>query len=341
MSLHCLTYIGSFPPPYGGVTVKNALLYKRLSDYLTIDKLDLSIVKKLNLRVILRLIRRLFSHDGALVLGVSADWRYRLTYLLYRFNRSKMERSILIVMGGKTPESVTYANRLNGYRRVYVETESMKCAFEAMGVHNVSIYPNCREMPKAPTQIRSSGSGRMSSVFFSLISPDKGVEIALGVAKLLPEVDFHFYGRIEGGYEDRFLGKVDELSNVYYHGVFDSVAGDVLGELSKYDVHLFPTQCPNEGVPGVLVETKMAAVPTVASNVSYNAELVESGKDGIVLDECTAEAMCDAIKALDGDRELLVSMKEAALASAEYFCVDHYLEELVADLENGRKGGLR
>lgn len=85
----------------------------------------------------------------------------------------------------------------------------------------------------------------------------------------------------------------------------------------------------------------MAAVPTVASNINYNAELVESGKDGIVLDECTVEAMCDAIKALDRDRELLASMKEAALASAEYFCVDHYLEELVADLENGRKGALR
>ena len=66
-----------------------------------------------------------------------------------------------------------------------------------------------------------------------------------------------------------------------------------------------------------------------------------SGKDGVVLDECTAEAMCDAIKALDRDRERLVSMKEAALASAEYFCVDHYLEELVADLDNGRKGALR
>lgn len=51
--------------------------------------------------------------------------------------------------------------------------------------------------------------------------------------------------------------------------------------------------------------------------------------------------MCDAIKALDRDRERLVSMKEAALASAEYFCVDHYLEELVADLDNGRKGALR
>lgn len=341
MSRHRLTYIGSFPPPYGGVTVKNALLYKHLSDRLTMDKLDLSIVKELNPRMILRLIRRLFSHDGGLVLGVSADWCYRLTYLLYRFNRSKMGRSILIVMGGKTPENVTYANRLNAYRRVYVETESMKRAFKAMGVHNVSIYPNCREMPKDPIQIRSSERGRMSSVFFSLISPDKGVEIALGAAKLLPEVDFHFYGRIEGGYEDQFLGKVDELSNAYYHGVFDSVAGDVLGELGKYDVHIFPTQYLNEGVPGVLVETKMAAVPTVASNINYNAELVESGKDGIVLDECTAEAMCDAIKALDRDRELLASMKEAALASAEYFCVDHYLEELVSDLENGRKGALR
>lgn len=41
----------------------------------------------------------------------------------------------------------------------------------------------------------------------------------------------------------------------------------------------------------------MAAVPTLAeSNASYNAELVESGKDGIVLDECTVEAMCDAVK---------------------------------------------
>ena len=31
-------------------------------------------------------------------------------------------------------------------------------------------------------------------------------------------------------------------------------------------------------------------------HIGYNAELVASGKDGIVLDECTAEAMCDAIK---------------------------------------------
>ena len=26
---------------------------------------------------------------------------------------------------------------------------------------------------------------------------------------------------------------------------------------------------------------------------------------------------------------------------SQYFCVDHYLEELVADLDNGRKGALR
>ena len=119
------------------------------------------------------------------------------------------------------------------------------------------------------------------------------------------------------------------------------MTNDAVSELSRYDLHLFPSKWAAEGVPGVLVETKMAAVPTVASNIGYNAELVASGKDGIVLDECTAEAMCDAIKALDRDRERLVSMKEAALASAEDFCVDHYLEELVADLDNGRKGALR
>ncbi len=332
MSRYRITYIGSFPPPYGGVTVKNALLYKHLSERLEIEKLDLTVVKKLNLKAVFGLLRTIFSRNGALVLGVSADWRYRLTYILYRFNRRKMGRSILVVMGGKTPENAAYVSRMNGYRRVYVETESMKRSFEAMGAYNVAIYPNCRERPKIPVQIKPSGGGRMSSVFFSLISPDKGVGIALGAAELLPEIDFHFYGRIENGYEEYFRSNVSRLSNVCYHGVFDSVTGDVLRELNKYDVHIFPTLCPNEGVPGVIAETKLAGVPTIASDRSYNAELIEDGVDGVLTHADTAEELAGILGSMDASPVSVDRMKEAALASGERYDIDRYLDLFEGEL---------
>jgi NitT/TauT family transport system permease protein len=38
-------------------------------------------------------------------------------------------------------------------------------------------------------------------------------------------------------------------------------------------VLLLPTSCPHEGVPGVLVEAKIAAVPAIVSNMKVNIGL--------------------------------------------------------------------
>lgn len=173
----------------------------------------------------------------------------------------------------------------------------------------------------------------MSSVYFSLVSPDKGADLVLGAADALPQVEFHFYGRIEEGYEERFSAAVARRENVSYHGVFDSVAGDVVSELSKYDLHLFPTLCPNEGVPGVIVETKMAAVPTVASGRGYNAELVEDGVDGVITHEDTVDEMARVIEQLAENPERVDGMKAAALGSAERYCIDRYLDMIVEELD--------
>ncbi len=59
----------------------------------------------------------------------------------------------------------------------------------------------------------------------------------------------------------KFKSELNRMPNVKYLGIFDSVAGDVVKELNQYDIHLFPTMCPHEGVPGVIAETKLAGVP--------------------------------------------------------------------------------
>lgn len=177
-----------------------------------------------------------------------------------------------------------------------------------------------------------SEARRLRCVFFSLVSPEKGADVVLGAARRLPGVDFDFYGRLDKTFEHQFLAGVDSLDNVKYRGVFDSVEDDPVKELNGYDLHLFPSRWPNEGVPGVLVETKMAAVPSIVSDICYNSEIVRDGSEGIVLDNCTDAALAQAIESLDSDRVLLDSMKQAALESAERFYIDRYIGWLIADL---------
>lgn len=175
--------------------------------------------------------------------------------------------------------------------------------------------------------------GPLRCVFFSLISRDKGADLVLQAAELLPEVEFHLYGRVAPGFGGVLRHAEESLSNVEYHGVFDSVIGDVYDELRRYDVHLLPTSWPNEGVPGVLVETKVAAVPSIVSNCQYNAEIVNDGMDGFVLEECTTEALVRAICRIDEDRELLDEMKANAFESAERYYIDRYIDWIVREIE--------
>ena len=137
-------YIGSFPPPYGGVIVKNALLFEVISEKVPLDKLNLMDVKQHDLAAMASFVKAVVGRDGVLIIGVSSDWRRRITDFLYRFNRSKMSRSLLFVMGGMVPDDEAYAKRLGCYKRVFVETEGMRKAFERAGTRNVSVYPNCR-----------------------------------------------------------------------------------------------------------------------------------------------------------------------------------------------------
>ena len=326
-----LAYVGSFPPPYGGVTVKNALLFDTISSRMTIKRIDLSKVKQLRPLDVIGFIHGMVFPSGALVIGTSDSWRRRITMALSRINRNKMGRSAVFVMGGSRLEDARYAHALSHFKAVYVETEGMRRNYGAMGLSNVQVFPNCRKRRKSEIAI-GGHHDMISCVYFSLISEEKGASLVLDVAEILPGTDFHLYGRIDPEFEDGFKKRCSELENVTYHGVFDSVENDAIAELSQFDVHLFPSMCPNEGVPGVLVETKMAGIPTIAFNRCFNGELIHDGETGFVLDDVSAESFALAIKKLDSDRARLVDMKRASLRSAEQFYIDKYIDEIIETL---------
>ena len=73
-------------------------------------------------------------------------------------------------------------------------------------------------------------------MFFSIIQPEKGVDLIIDAAKELTDVEFFFYGPIKKEYESEFLSNIHDLNNVRYKGLFTGTDADKYKELSAYDI---------------------------------------------------------------------------------------------------------
>lgn len=337
-------YIGSFPINGGGVTNKNRDLYDALiASGVKICKIDLNDIKnRKNIFVFLELVLALVNRKNRFVVGISTGKKTRRTFcrLLYTVNRKSMEQSILIMMGGIDNNNIirdqVYAKWIACYRRVYVETEGMRKSLEAIGLNNVAVYSNCRFRPNTQI-IPRVGSGCLNCVFFSSVQPEKGIDLILIAAKALSSVHFFVYGRVADSYKECFERNVKDLSNVSYVGNFQGSSEEVYVELSKYDVLLLPTRWAAEGVPGILVEGKIAGLAEVVTNHNYNAEIVANGWDGIVLKNNTTAELIEAIGRLDNDRSMLLNMKHNSKISSEKYLIENNITDIVNDIGGGYK----
>lgn len=331
-----IVYMGAFPPGYGGVTIKNQNLYTALEKEIPIKKVDFNRVKRKDIKEAGRLVFHLLNPRNRFVVGVSGKiTRKRFTQVLYYLNRKAMRKSIIMIMGGTASHDMSvdpeYRKCAKGYKKIYVETQSMKAEMDAAGFENVDIYPNGRFRPQKAVELKTADK-KLRCVFFSQVQPEKGADLVLEAARMLPHVEFSFYGDIVDDYKDIFMSRVNAQQNVSYYGVFKGSIDAVYGELSKYDVLLFPTKWDIEGVPGILVEGKIAGLAEIVSNKSYNAELVQDGVEGVVIAENTGNCLAAAIQQLAEDRDFLNSMKKGSRESSERYYIENYIESIADNL---------
>ncbi len=321
-------YFGGFPPPYGGVTIKNKLLIDALQPEIPLVLLDTRKAKR-NPLLLARQTAKLIMGRGPFVVANSKSGRRKLTMLLARFNPKALKKSVLIVMGGSLPEDIVgdekFIAALKSYRRIFVELPAMGEKLTRLGFDNVSVYPNCRKDNRVE-EIRKTPDSGIKCLFFSLICKEKGVDNILEAAQALPHMHFDFYGDIMEGYEAEFLAAVDKLPNCSYQGVFTSDGVNVYSKLHEYDLLLLPTRYATEGIPGVLIEAKIAALPSIVSDASYNRHLIQDGVSGLVLPTNTGAALTAALQSLCANQ--IDSLKTGALESARDYLIENNLSEL-------------
>lgn len=337
-------YLGSFPPGYGGVTVKNMNLFDALSQKEKLGKVDFNKIKRKNIKELLRLIHVFFSRKHVFIIGVSGKATRRLlTRLLYWFNRKTMRRSIIMIMGGQAAKIIAadtaYQKQMAVYQKIYVETKGMLQTLRDAGLDNVQIYPNGRFKIRESLPDKVFDRHPIKLLYFSQVSKQKGADTAFDSAKLLDEkgMDYQldFYGKIEPTYQQIFEQRLEENKRTAYHGIYNTQENSVYKLMNQYDIMLFPTTWASEGAPGCLIEALIAGLPCIVTDWNFNSDIVDDGFSGIVLKENTPACMADAIETLEKDRTLLQTYSENCAVSAEKYYIENYIDEIYEQLQKG------
>lgn len=107
----------------------------------------------------------------------------------------------------------------------------------------------------------------------------------------------------------KFLGNRDDIAEI----------------LSITDISVLTSF--KEGFSNTIVESLASGVPVVASDVGGNAEAVEDGKNGFIIEPNTPELTAEKLSYLIEDKKLRNAMSEAALISSKEFSIDLMIEK--------------
>lgn len=193
-------------------------------------------------------------------------------------------------------------------------TETMECPV-------VRVVNNIVEAPETPVERSLLPEGRpINFLFLGKVCENKGV---YDILKALTIHRDWFEGKIKvtvcgNGEFSTFVSKVKELaldSMVHYAGCVFGKEKDAL--LRESDVMLLPSYF--EGLPIVLLEAGVYAMPSVATDVGGITELIENGVNGTIVKPGDVESLAEAMRSyIDDHNKILSRGREARRIVADY-----------------------
>lgn len=206
-------------------------------------------------------------------------------------------------------------------------TESWATYFkEQLGCRRVAVVPNIVELP---CERKKKNNSRVKILFLGLLSQQKGVYDILEVCskyktELQDKVELHIGGN---GDSKRLIEEINEkgLSDfVFYEGW---VSGERKTQLlSESDIFILPSYA--EGLPISLLEAMSYKLPVISTPVGGIPEIVEEGKNGLLIQPGNIDDLFCAIKALVVDGDVRDKMGEKALSMVQ----KHFPQQVAADL---------
>jgi glycosyltransferase involved in cell wall biosynthesis len=156
-----------------------------------------------------------------------------------------------------------------------------------------------------PAQQREPRYGPLECLYVGQISHRKGIRILLDAARRCRELPVRF----------RLIGPIvsadvlgDLPDNMVYEGA--SLPGGVAEAMRRADLFVLPTI--EDACALVVLESMATGLPVVTTTNNGSGELIEDGRDGLIVPAGDAQALAEAIRNLVEQPELRHRLGEAA-----------------------------
>ncbi len=277
-----------------------------------------------------------FSSQKVVVLP--ADNGFKVVVGIYDFLIKLKKKELYdVVIGGYLPklleEKPNYVKKLSKYSGLFVQTENIKKDLEKFGLKNVYILSNPKRLnTRKDEDLVINNEKYLSVCMLSRVSENKGVEDAVSAVRLFNQkygeirIKLDIYGMILPQYKERFNQILDENSDfVAYKGIADY--DKTVETLAPYFALLFPTYFHGEGFPGNMIDCFNTGIPVIATDWLYNKDVIQDGKNGILIPIKNPEALCGAIETLYNDREFALQIAKNNLIEAQRYAPDEVMKE--------------
>lgn len=192
-----------------------------------------------------------------------------------------------------------------------------------MGV-DLTHYVRSEELKVKSEKLRSD---RFTFLFVGRIVKDKGInELCQAFDKLSKKTPVRLV--LVGKYEDT-LDPISDASrdiiktNAFIEYVGPQYGEDLLAYYAAADCFVFPSY--REGFPNTVLEAGAMGLPSVVTDINGSREIIEDGKNGVIVPSQNAEALYEAMQKMLIDKE----KREYMASNARKMIADRFEQSFV------------
>lgn len=330
---------------FDGQTVKTKTIFAELGKYLGEDrvtKVDTYNWKLRPFRLLINFVKLINSSENVIIIPAQNGVKFFVP-LLAILNLFFKRKIYYVVVGGWLPEFIVKEKylipSLKRFNTVLVETTIMKQKLNTLGLLNVDILPNFKNLNVLKeSELVYNHTEPYKLCTFSRVMKEKGIEDALEAVKHVNKTmgrivyTLDIYGQVDEGYRERFAELEKTFPNyICYKGVVNF--SDSVAVLKEYFALLFPTYYKGEGFAGTILDAYAAGIPVIATNWRYNGEIIQDQIDGFIYDYQNPAGLYNLLYKAVQDPGIIIDLKKNCINRAAEFSADKVVERLVKYLK--------
>jgi glycosyltransferase involved in cell wall biosynthesis len=240
--------------------------------------------------------------------------------------------------GQSVPGSRWMLGRLRSIDRIIALNQEVVRDLEGLGVESDKIIslPNGVETDGVGRKTNYEVNSELKVTFVGRLHPQKGIEVLLlalkNVLESLPQLSWRLQLVGEGPLRPYLRAKVQQLG-IDHRTEFLGQVRDVFPILRESDMFVLPSRA--EGMSNALLEAMTCGLPCIVANIPANAEIIQDGKNGLLVNVDDDEDLAKAIVRLAKNQELREKLGREAIRTIEsHYSIDRVAEQYIALYQN-------